>query len=55
MLLSESLSAGAACPPESRLSFADTRDQECTGLILGAVEETGYRFIKFERKIVLWR
>jgi len=41
MLFSESLSADAGCRPESRLSFANIIDQECTGLILGAVEEAG--------------
>ena len=41
MLFSESLLAGAGCRSESRLSFANIIDQECTGLILGAVRETG--------------
>lgn len=41
MLFSESLLAGAVCTPENRLSFADIIDQECTGLILGAIGKTG--------------
>ena len=52
MLFSESLLAGAGCTSASRLSFTADIDQECTGLVLGAVEETGERFMKCEKKIV---
>ena len=45
MLFSESLSASAGCTPALRLSFANIIDQECTGLILGAVEETELEMI----------
>ena len=41
MLFSESLLAGAGCTSESRLSFTDIIDHECTGLILGAAGEKG--------------
>ena len=43
MLLSASLSAGGDCPPEIRLSLIDSMDQEWTGLILGAEDETEIR------------